>query len=403
MMMKLCSILFVCMIFAAPSKADLDAQFVGVWHGVPYYSELGPFPSNTSVFTFKVASLQNSASEFDYLLSDDFPSGQSIVPGSQQQFWVNSTELIYCGALRNFFPVVAPVRVVFHTVSSPKNMAKWCIDAACTWQWTLSLSDDGEQLHSQVLGGKPVVHLDVVFNRVHGQESAAALLDLSQALPPPCNVSTARHPPVIDAPSAKQRVCPFAHRHRKLPPPPPAHDKAATLSFCYVFNEAVDYRLAWTMDLERKLLHVTMSAPKSEARWIGIGFGGDFPGMRGADIVIAYRSTPATGGLPCVRPLHADLYVGPPSADNATLSISDTSIDDSGDRLSASFTRPFVSGHRDVGGELPMNVLWAVGQSVPAGSCGTAPVGYHGNTRGRLVLGFAAPYLELTDLLKCSQ
>ena len=211
---------------------------------------------------------------------------------------------------------------------------------------------------------------------------------------------------------------------------------SSSYDHCYVINKYSDYRIAWSLDLPRQLLHVSVSAPPPSAdtdnhTYVAVGFRpmsrSSAPplakqgtgrhmnfGMEGADIVAGSVGR----GL---RSLYAELYTGPPVVDTS-LQLSDSSVEVVGGRVVVSFTRPLVGGYlyANHGSEDSIvsgyaDIIWAVGLDTDStsvsdgggdddgggGGGGEAGCEYHSNTRGLRFMDWEDPTIAMVDAWKC--
>ena len=205
---------------------------------------------------------------------------------------------------------------------------------------------------------------------------------------------------------------------------------ASSHDHCYVINQHSDFRLAWTLDVAKEMLHVSISAPPASggninSTYVAVGFRpqsrvASVPltkqgtgrhmnfAMEGADIVAGS----VQGGL---RSLYAALYTGPPIPDDS-LQISESSVQLEDGRVVLSFSRPLVGGYlfAHYGNEGSIisgaaDIIWAVGTDSPAGrpsgeegeDANTSGCEYHSNTRGLRFIDWEDPAVAMVDVWKC--
>jgi hypothetical protein len=207
------------------------------------------------------------------------------------------------------------------------------------------------------------------------------------------NPSFAGHPKANESPSAK----PFEH--------------------CYSLNRMAGYTLSWSLDLHKQILHCSVSAyATTNQTWVGIGFRpmsrsndasyndmgtghhNNF-GMAGADIVVG---SPNAG----IRTLYANVYTGEPVPDTSLI-ISDASVSfsEADQRVTLSFSRPFVSGYLLTNYNVTASIvspsadlLWATGTDDLSKK---SQCKYHSNKRGMRVIDWLYPQYAMFDEWKC--
>jgi len=415
----------------------LPQGFEGLWRGVPAASILGPWNVN---YTFGITRTENG----DYLMDDNVLYIDNST--SWQRFYVSSSGptrgvLWYCGTINKYSqaPETVPGQgqifkadpnsvsnssVTFcldepdgpFPVTAPEN----CKGCDCA-NWTFVLSQDGQQLHSELRMGAAMGH----------SHSIHLLVDLKRIGPPPPpdvtqmpswdNFTCDNAPggrdtrPVIFPTTRKRhhethsrRVCP--HRHSGYPNPA-KEEFGRAYDHCYILNHPLEYRLEWTYRSDDGMLDVRVStkAPRSRvyvaigfrplARWRGeqadklqTGFHDNF-GMKGADIVLGDPSGVTT--------MFADKYTGPPIHDES-LKIVNASV--SKDNTTAlTFSRPVVGGYllANYGINVSIvseaaDIIWAVGPLETSGSAS-----YHGYWRGLRFVDWANPDDVFTKHLEC--
>jgi hypothetical protein len=435
----------------------------------------GPYSANH--YLFSISQSLNG----DYLLENNIIYDEFIHMG-YQRFYVEggssdtASSLWYCGKLTNysdFIEITGDERLNgFKAVSFPSledTSVTFCLDtdnpdvvsyfspfkAGCTHcdcaNWTIAIDKDTDTLVSQLSmsGSEGHTHSKHMWVTLHRTGPAPVVSD--EDMPGhgadfSCNFEeNGRDSEPVDRGNSPLRMsheqlvaqassgggCPHMKRLMKpesmTPSPSSSVEKAPQFKFsdsydhCYVINAYTDYRVAWTLDAEKSLLHVSISSTLLEQRndtYVALGFRpmgrASSPsltkqgtgrhmnfGMEGADIVVGSVS----GGL---RTLYAELYTGPPVPDNS-LKISDATVTISDNRVVVSFTRPLVGGYLhenfDNDGSIvsgAADVIWAVGNdSVETDDSNTSGCEYHSNTRGIRFINWEDPSIAMVDEWKC--
>ena len=382
----------------------------GYWQGVPEVTPIGPW---SSLFNFTILPLENSSNE--WLLSDFYEEGQNMLPGSEQQWWIeDKVGMTYCGLVYDFFRIPAPVIHNFTESFQSSTQIQWCSDGCDKLAWTLTLLDENTLL-SHFLFADPANHLNVTLHRIPSFQSRT----ISIPMKAPCNYTiekiTYKEEETLMLEN-KKSLCPFKHLHKKNQTENFENKKFKNLpkkisekyQFCYILNEAVEYSIAWNFNSQESLLQVAISVPlnnhlfSSNNSYIGLGFDPIFPGMYNADVVLGYSTV--TGY--CVRSMYVPYYVGPP-IDDSSMPLQDTSVSTIDNRLVVEFTRNFNSGHHNITitenpfetGVYHFQIMWAVGDA-PL-TCSATPH-YHGNNRGYRYIDWMNPSNIFPDFMKCT-
>ena len=199
------------------------------------------------------------------------------------------------------------------------------------------------------------------------------------------------------------------------PPPAATNPDTSTDSsydHCYRINKFSDYQVQWTLDADKELLTLAVSASTEffgNSTYVAMGFrprgreSGDEVtaegtgrhcnfGMQGADIVVG-----SAGG---VQNMYAAVYYGAPIPDSS-LKISDGHAEEVAGRMVLSFTRPLVGGYLNVHYNDTTSIL-SYGADViyAVGSTNGDSLKYHGHTRGLRYMDWESPDLILAPL-KC--
>lgn len=352
----------------------------GDWEGVPDATPLGPFASTQTV-PWKIRPLSNGG----FIMWDNMT--QNLITNSTQQFYAIGSTLYYCGWLYNFFSTskVAPIMVPFQLQVVSADSIVWCDSPSCSgFRWELQVTQSTLTMH--VMLYPPVDHLKVTFNRVN---SNSTVIQFSGDVPDCSSI-----PIPSDSSCPYKDLRPVDEVKRKTP------DHLQAYDHCYQLNDAVEYKIYWTLTLPDSL-SVAISVPSSSeaANWIAIGFGSTFPGMNTSDIVLGYN-TP-TGS--CVRSMTASNYVGAPQ-DSNLVPLTNTAITYSNGILSLQFNRKTTDGNNPI----PLNppdmppgycLIWAIGVNV-LNSCSNDQA-YHSSTRGYRIINIMNPSLTLDEYRKC--
>lgn len=224
---------------AASPISKLPQQFVGRWHGFPDTTPVGPKLISNGGYTFDI----HAFSETSWLMENSF-SGESIIPYSAQQFWVDLTSPgqgtnTYCGILEGFEIYynnhVGSIRAEMKLMNdSTINFLHWQLTYsegyALDWHMKYSTADD--TLHTFVqLPNNVATHLDVTMKRVSYVAPVDEKLSCDIVknyvkrrdadknaigpLPPPCNLTNIPQQREQEPPKNQQtnvrrrrRVCP---------------------------------------------------------------------------------------------------------------------------------------------------------------------------------------------------
>lgn len=383
----------------------------GYWQGIPDVTPLGPW---TSLFNFTILPLANSSNE--WLLSDFYEEGQIMIPGTEQQWWIEDTVgMTYCGLVYNFFRVPAPVIRNFTETFQSSTQIQWCSNGCDKLQWTLTLLDDNTLL-SHFLYADPANHLNVTLTRLPSLKSMVSI-----PMKPPCNITIEKQYDeeeiILEDEKFEMKSCPFKHLHNKPSSTENSLNKKTKnlpkkisdqYQYCYILNDAVEYAIAWNFLIQESKLQVAISVPlnnefiSSDNSYVGLGFAPYFPGMYNADVVLGYNTVSSS----CVRSMYVPYYVGPP-IDDSSMPLQDTSVSNNNGRLIVEFTRAFDSGHHNITitknprepGVYFFQIMWAVGDA-PL-TCSATPH-YHGNNRGYRYIDWMNPSSIFPDFMKCS-
>lgn len=438
----------------------LPKSFEGIWNGIPTYSMVGPW-KNLSIFSI------SRASNGDYLIEDKL-SFDGLNMG-YQRFYIQGTGtnagyLWYCGFLSNFTDGTEAAGSLrpdnFKAVSFPKisdNNVTFCLDSAnsrvmgignpyaidcqscgCV-NWTLSYDDESKILTSNVImsGQYGSTHLYVTLKKIGESLTPNNSLTSGNGLNFACDFSDGGRdstPPILFHDSkhiAMSTGCPYLKfkNKQKSPNDQPfitsMDSNSRNYEFCYSLNEFSGFQLSWTLEPDKQLIHVQISAKTiDKSSYVAIGFRPlgrsanpstqsletgrhtNFA-MQGADIVVGS----AKKG---VRKMYAKEYVGPPIPSNS-LNITQAEVifleSHEGNRTVLKFTRPYISGYllTEFGVSASIitsvsDIIWAVGQDFDENSKepNDSTCSYHENMRGYRYIDWESPQISMVDSWKCS-
>lgn len=446
---------------AADPGFVLPSKFLGLWQGQPEVSVLGPWQNN---MTFGIS--QDPVSG-DYMMQDGLVwDGQASI--GWQRFYVSATSglLGYCGWLQNYtggLELAGAHRLDMFQAQDPdtfldvdRTQVTYCInsssDAGATLQsvvlppdcvdcecanWTFSLTDDDHlNFFLQMAGAENHTHSKhIKVQLVRVGDAPAVNLTMPDFDNFACDFDTRDNQPVV-FPDGEPGLLPNGHPPlsagssgggcpylRKRPtgidavaPPLPASG-VSEYEYCYEINAEVGYRLEWTLSDDQEQLHVAMSFPtEDESAYVSLGFRpaarndnlgpylkaqgfgkqNNF-GMRSADIVV--------GHLNGVDNYYANLYTGPPDADDALTITNSSAVLEDG-RLTVRFSRPvrntgklheimpFLDGSIL---EIGADIIWATGTMADDNT-----PNYHSNARGLRFIGWADPDANGLKAWKCT-
>lgn len=427
----------------------LPEKFLGTWIGTAEYSVLGPF--TTDSFVFSVAKSESG----DFLLENNLRYGAYDALMGYQRFYVEgygdtAGTLWYCGHLQNYssipeetgtnsfiatsFPSPDSTEVSFclnsnsSEVMNPYNpFLIGCEGCGCA-NWTFSYNESDDTLHSLMImsaaANSGSTHLSVKLRRVgpppviHDADMPGHGADFSCEFEPNGRDST---PVEREYETPRQHSgCPFMQKKIQLDSRT-VQSYESDYRFCYTLNPVMDYRLAWSVDSKNHQLNCSVSIPyKTDNTWVAIGFRPmsrsvdptleqeetghhDNFGMQGADIVVGS----VDGG---VRTMYAEKYVGEPVLDDS-LKLSDYSVKRVEDRLVLSFTRPLISGYLYKNYHVAASILSSYADIIFASGLdqegsrdsNSSTCQYHYNQRGLRFIDWEDPESIMYDSWKCTK
>jgi hypothetical protein len=459
----------VATVFECSVAINVPSSFLGLWVSTPEYSVFGPFSEPTYVVSI------GKSPEGDYLIENNFIYENNDQNMGWQRFYIEGSEdnegvLWYCGSLHNYSAFVENTGTkAFKVNTSDATSLSMCLDSdsvtvmgeddvnpfkyQCSHcdcaSWTMTYNETTQQLSSTIsMAGSN--HLKAVLTRVgdalpieagympaHGADFScdfsengrdAVPIDFGEAAPHPIKLSASSrgcpHLRTVAKTDAKRKLLSDAVANLKKPnsavdalPPVSQTKSAKRLEYCYSLNRYSGYNVAWSLDVVKQLLHVSVSAPAANNQtWVAIGFRplsrtydnamNDYNtgnhnnfGMAGADIVVGSIA----GGI---RQVYAAVYTGEPTPDES-LTITDSSVtySEEDQRVTLSFTRPLVSvfvvDKNNISAKFnsfSRDVVWAWGPYFATKKSGCK---YHSNKRGMRVINWAYPEYSFFDEWKC--
>ena len=458
----------------------LPEPFTGSWLGRLEFSAFGPYSEESYLFSI------SQAPNGDYLFENNIVYDELAHMG-YQRFYVEGTgdsagSLWYCGRLTNyadFDEITGDDRLNgFKALKVPEagdTSVTFCVDSdnpdvmptnnpfkvGCTRcdcaNWTLTYDDSTDTLVSQLSmsGSEGHTHSKHMWTTLRRTGPAPTITD-DDVAPHGKDFSCdfeedGRDSGPVDRGDSPLKThdylvkkagmgrgggCPHMKSRATVPSVPTLTEnvmlkkrQADSYDHCYVINEHADFRLAWTLDSENELLHVSISSSSlndDNTTYVAVGFRPmsrsysrmlPYQGtgkhmnfaMEGADIVAGSLN----GGL---RSLYAALYTGPPIPDTS-LKISNSSVSLVDGRVVVSFTRPLVGGYlyENYGNDASINtgyadIIWAVGVDTPVdknsgmeanADSNDSGCEYHNNLRGLRFVNWEDPTIAMVDLWKC--